>query len=1845
MDEIQRLRVKRRSCKGSITKLLAKVGDAMSCDLNSLNSTTVAESQILAFSTTLEQLKTKRDLMIRLDGQISDGIKDEEELEAELDEADSYLMDLEEKIAIVEAYISKASKLAATQKQDTQPPSNHPPSDTERMAHSMPEKAVAKKPTDPVSADIANVPINTPPLMPTTTHSRLPKLTLPTFNGNPLKWQTFWDSFTAAVDRNQGLSQVQKFSYLRAQLEGDAARAISGLPLTDDNYEHSVTLLKERFGQPYKLVDAHQEALLNVPAPSNSLASLQSFYDTIQSHMRSLSTLGTTSDTYGTLLTRVILGKLPPDIKIRMARDHYDTEWTIDALMTSVLKEIRIFEAGQQSSRRSNSISTTSSFHTSANRGGTHDNQKKDPICVFCKGMHKPNSCTTVSCPKQRLAAVKNAGLCFNCLARHKVSRCPSKFTCRECHKKHHTSLCQAFTTISETPPQTTPAASTTTEQTVSSTLPTSANTVSVTNQSQGKPNTSTTSSLSAISTSVCLLKTAIANISAGQTTVEGHILFDEGAQRSFITQELANQLHLQPVNYENISVSSFGEQVAATKRLAVTSILIQTLNNGHIPVSVLIVAKLAAPIRNSVRAQLDKIPYLHGLPLAHPVTSDENFHISILIGADFYWQFIQDRIIRGDGPTAVESRLGYLLSGPLPLTQSLYVACSQVLNLSCFTEDIGHDSFWQIESMGTSPAEQTADTDFLQQYIKNCITVEPSGTYSLKFPWKTNHPVLPSNYTVCAKRTRSMVNRLAKTPQLLHLYSHIIEEQEKKGFIEKIEDDTKSRSVHYIPHHPVKKESATTPIRIVYDCSCKLSPSSPSLNDCLNPGPPFLNDLGSILLRFRQHNFAFSADIEKAFLHVHLDEIDRDFTRFLWLSNPTDPTSQFVTFRFKVVLFGATCSPFMLNAALSYHLQQNDSSTSRDLLHNIYVDNVVSGSSTEEAAVNYFKQSRSVLGSANFNLRSWASNSPQLNQIAHVHEVADATNPVKVLGLWWDTHSDTIRATPDSDAIMFTFTATKREILKWTSSIFDPLGLLTPVTIAAKLFLQQLWQLELQWDMQLTEELSKTWYKIAAEITQATTMPFPRQCTMSPDTAILHIFSDASPQAYGAAAYLVQGTHSAILISKSRAAPLKQHSLPRLELMAAVLGTRLYTFISTSITTGPNVYFWSDSQIVLSWITSKKTLKPFVNNRVQEIRSISTTWKFCPSADNPADLLTRGISYHQLKSSTLWRHGPTWLNSPSLWPAWPQAEILLIQADVGEEDLEPLPPPADTSDSSTTGLHHLIDVTKFSKLNKVLAITAYVCRFLHNVKHPSSSRQTGPLTTSELSQANLMWIHNIQHTEFSSEIANLQSRLSRLPLVRQLKLFLDDNNLLRCGGRIHNAPLSELARFPYLLPSRHHFTTLVILRAHLTQLHSGVNATLTILRQSYWIPSARQRIKSIIRRCVVCKKSHGQPYTIPDPPPLVKSRVSHSDPFTITGVDFTGALFVRTAEGERKVYLCLFTCAVCRAVHLEIVTDLTAECFLQAFRRFAARRSLPKLLISDNGSTFLAAAEELTRLFSSDEIAESLAYKGVEWKFIPKRAPWFGGFWERLIGLMKSTLKKTLGRTHATIESLQTIIVEIEALMNDRPLTHVSPDPRDPEPITPAHLVYGRRITTLPHYSVNQDDISDPDFGDASDLRRRARAQAAVVRHFWTRWKREYLTALRETHKITGTNEQRIKVGDVVLIHDETPRIKWRLAVIESLNKGADGLVRSADIRTTTGKTNRPIARLYPLEVTASEITTDTSQTNSTDLSTPMNDDELPTSSTRPVRNAAKRGRERVKQWTTSLCGPLEDVSDSDEP
>ena len=360
---------------------------------------------------------------------------------------------------------------------------------------------------------------------------------------------------------------------------------------------------------------------------------------------------------------------------------------------------------------------------------------------------------------------------------------------------------------------------------------------------------------------------------------------------------------------------------------------------------------------------------------------------------------------------------------------------------------------------------------------------------------------------------------------------------------------------------------------------------------------------------------------------------------------------------------------------------------------------------------------------------------------------------------------------------------------------------------------------------------------------------------------------------------------------------------------------------------------------------------------------------------------------------------------------------------------------------------------------------------------------------------------------------------------MRQLKLYKAEDKTLRSGGRLGNAPVCETAKYPYLLPTKHRFSTLVIQDAHERQLHAGVNSTVTFLRQSFWIPRIRQSVRSVLKKCVICRKVTGKPFQRPEPPPLPKERVQEDIPFSVSGVDFAGPLHIRNTDNTTaKVYICLYTCASTRAVHLELNPNLTVDSFMLGFRRFASRYSIPKTLISDNALTFIVASNRIHELTNSEELHEQLNSKGTTWKFIAKRAPWFGGFYERLIGLTKQCLRKVLGNTCVDLETLRTVLSEVEATVNDRPLTYVSTDSADPSPISPSQLLCGRRITTLP-YPRDSDENSMCESHTKGQLNTNFTRRCNLIEHFRNRWKLEYLNSLRGYHRNTGNNRHEIKV------------------------------------------------------------------------------------------------------------------------
>ena len=1041
--------------------------------------------------------------------------------------------------------------------------------------------------------------------------------------------------------------------------------------------------------------------------------------------------------------------------------------------------------------------------------------------CVYCKGTHTANHCDVVVSTEKRSEHVKKEGLCFNCLGKHKVAQCTSHSRCRKCNRKHHTSLCN--TNTSNPPPSTSNPPPSTSNPPPSTSNPPPSTEIKSTTTAVTTTLASTDSQTSVLfnpSSSICLLKTAVATVRTDKSSATAKILFDEGAQRSFISQTLADSLQLSPSRQEKVCLSSFGAETKSSQSLGIASIRLVTNTGEMIPLSVLIVPKIAAPLQTIMSSQLHELPHLRCLTLAHPVTGDTQFEVSLLIGVDYYWQIVGDEVIRGNGPTAVQSKLGYLLSGPLSLQKS----CREATNVFHITINphADHDNhtiekFWAIESTGTLPTVPKDSDRFMDTYLSS-ITRQENGSYVVRFPWKEDHAPLPSNYEVCKQRIRSLVRRLASTPDLMRTYDQIIKEQERRGFVERVSSTSQSGNgqAHYIPHHHVRKESSTTPIRVVYDCSCRMSNNHPSLNDCLEVGPPLVNDLCSILMRFRIHKFGLSTDIEKAFLHVKLDDSDRDFTRFLWISNPDNPESDLDVYRFRVVLFGSVSSPFMLNATLRLHLSSQNSEVAKDMRQNLYVDNIISGGATEHSVAQYFKEARAIMSKANFNLRSWASNSHCLQTIAHEEKVIDENEVVSLLGLHWNTTKDYLSFIPKKIDLTDNSAITKRKILQNSSKIFDPLGFLSPITVRAKLLIQELWQKNMDWDEPLDQPTTSKWNYIADDLQKAvkTTIPrcyFDHNRNDNDHLPQLHVFADASTKAYGAVVYIQQGNHTSFVIAKTRVAPIKQLTLPTLELIAALVATRLAKFVITSFNghfDGMLVNLWSDSQIVLHWLHSQKKLKQFISHRVQEITQTfpATVWNYCPTGDNPADLLTRGINY-EVFTHSFWMQGPSWLTIESKWPQWKRTEVLYLQTELNDSD-EPMSAEQTSQTVSSakvpeTGIHNVMKISNYSSLLRLLRVTACLLRFIHNVRKPTT-RNVDALSTEETNNALSLWIYDCQQTSFKQEYKQLKSKpAKRSSLVRQLRLFLDVDGYIRCGGRIHNAPLSELTRFPFLLPSK----------------------------------------------------------------------------------------------------------------------------------------------------------------------------------------------------------------------------------------------------------------------------------------------------------------------------------------------------------------------------------------------------------------------------------------------------------
>ena len=842
--------------------------------------------------------------------------------------------------------------------------------------------------------------------------------------------------------------------------------------------------------------------------------------------------------------------------------------------------------------------------------------------------------------------------------------------------------------------------------------------------------------------------------------------------------------------------------------------------------------------------------------------------------------------------------------------------------------------------------------------------------------------------------------------------------------------------------------------------------------------------------------------------------------------------------------------------------------------------------------------------------MRKWATNSVEIRKLFSDSQDVDASNAnetyaqctianpelcdnasmKKVLGVMWNTESDEITYTFASlEESLKSLPKTKRGLLGVIARIYDPLGLVSPVTIKLKASFQVLCIDNLGWDDPLNDDLVKLWNSFLSGVMCSTPVKVSR-CYLKLNggeiTSVqLHTFVDASDLAYAAISYLriEQGgvVHTSPVTAKSRVAPLKtisshrpQLTTPRLELLAAVVGSKLSEMVQavlSSVVQIQSIRYWSDSMTVLHWIRGReREYKQFVENRLTKIRSRSNIfeWQHVPGEENPADIGSRGTSAEELAGSTLWLQGPPWLRQEE--EHWPKSPLLENSTpEVMQEMKADALRNTEMERTQVLITAEVVECKSHSSLLKLVRVTAFVMRFVKNIRKKlnGETATVGLLTVPEIQEAETYWIRTAQQV-LTSEV-NFKRKQT------QFDMFYDGDGVVRCRSRMSRASMNEASKTPIALPHNHWLSTLIIRDCHERVFHNGVGETVSLVKTKYFIPRCRQIAKRLIRSCFVCRCIDAKPYNWRPDPPLPEVRVSVTNPFVAVGVDLAGPMYVKVREVDGKInskaYIVLFTCAGTRAIHLEMVDDCSSKRYIRALRRFVARRGKPRLMLSDNATNF-----------SAKETQSFLVNHNIVWQPTISNAPWYGGMYERLIKVVKRCLKKVLKGAKLSLDELNTIVIEVEGIVNNRPLTYIDNEDFN-EPITPNHLIIGQRLNTLDdQQAISEEDIVMP---NRKQVHQRLKHKQKVLEDFRRRWKKEYLLELRDFRSNKKTeSKQIISVGDVVIVEDDGPRLMWRLGRVIKLIESKDGEHRAARVLVTGPKKmtelERPIRKLFPLEL-----------------------------------------------------------------
>ena len=975
---------------------------------------------------------------------------------------------------------------------------------------------------------------------------------------------------------------------------------------------------------------------------------------------------------------------------------------------------------------------------------------------------------------------------------------------------------------------------------------------------------------------------------------------------------------------------------------------------------------------------------------------------------------------------------------------------------------------------------------------------------------------------------------------------------------------------VHYIAHHMVlRPDSESTPLRIVFNSSSSFH--GHKLNDYWMKGPNLLNNLFGVILRFREKETAIVGDISKMYHRVLIPERDQHVHRYLWRG--MDASREPDVYAKTVLTFGDKPAPAMAQIALKKTAEEgrNDYPRAAETLkRNVYMDDICESVDTLAEAQELAGNIDEILEKGGFKVKGWTSNKNlfPVNDSYSNEEIDIFKKEEKVLGVVWYCKTDCllVRVSVELEGKV-----TKRKLLSQVAGIYDPIGLTAAFVIRCKIALQELWQLGLDWDDELPSNIVEKWMQLFEEMKEINNTSIPRCLFVASNTSssapMLCIFSDASQDAFGACVYIRQekedNTVQVRLIgAKSRVAPLKQLTIPRLELQAAVLASRLAKSIldETRIKFEKTRYF-TDSAIALAWIQSpSRSFKPFVSVRVGEIQSNSdpSLWRHIPSEHNVADDVSRGIPVQELTGR--WINGPQFLHLPE--DQWP----ITVPKLSPTEDLEQRQLIVALTQGNNAEKE--IDPKDFSTWRQLIRVTARFYRFAEKIqrrRHQLDGRE-GPLTKEELAKAEKFWVKKMQ--------VKLHSHMEKGEF-KTLSAFVDNEGVIRVGGRVDSAIVSYETRHPALLPSDHWVSLLIMRHAHQFG-HNGSAATTAKTRIKYWIIKAAKLSKQVKKQCVFCKQMAKQ-CEAQIMAELPQMRLApYTPPFYSTSCDYFGPIMVKVGRGKRdKHYGVIFTCLNTRAVHLEMATDLSTMEFLQVLRRFFSIRGQPALILSDNGTQFVGAERKLRELLKGlDEVQlkEFCADKGTKWMFITPCAPHQNGCAEALVKTCKKALKTAIGENVLTPFELYTCLLEAGNLVNQRPIGRIPNDPDDGAYLCPNDILLGRATSEVPQGP----------FKDTNNPHHRVEFVQSIVESFWKRWHRDVFPNLVPTKK-WHTAQRNVCPEDIVVVQTEnSKRGKWTIGRVLEVFPGPDSKVRNVKAKTPTGIYQRPITRIaviYPAE------------------------------------------------------------------